>query len=483
MHRPAKFILLAGVCAIACGGVGVAWAGQQSHLRRPVPPPRPAPTRDAARGAVEPTLTARAPADTGAGLAPPPRIPTGGFTERVSTALGGTAGDGFSFSWILGLSQDGRYVSFDSEASNLVPGDTNRLYDTFVRDRLTNKTELVSVGLGGVPAEDNVFPDPQSYLSGDGRFVAFGSLASNLVPGDKSFFDGGRIDVFVRDRKTQTTERVSVSSGGEAGNGHSSAFGGISADGRFVAFVSTSTNLVTGYGGSYRLFLRDRKLGLTEPVCVASQDAPLPNFGECFGCGISADGRFVAFTMYDSPDYNGHLFVRDREKHLTQRVSATPGSFGYCPWNALSVSGRYLMYFPYDPDDPTLAGLFVRDLWHGTDERVAFNAAGEEPNDYYNPTHISADGRLIVFDSPATNLIANDTNGLTDVFVLDRATRAARLVSVGPGGRQSDGPSEYASISANGRVVAFRSDATNLLPRDDGNPWTDIFVHFMGGNQ
>ena len=174
--------------------------------------------------------------------------------------------------------------------------------------------------------------------------------------------ESGRIDdVFVRDREAHTTERVSVSSGGVAGNGHSDVItGGISADGRYVAFLSAASNLVaTRRTKNSKLFVRDRKLGLTEPVCVASQDAPFASFNECSGCGMSADGRYIAFTLFDN-DFNAIVFVRDRETHLTQRVGVTPGSFGFCPWNALSGSGRYLMYFPYDPSDPNWRGVCPR---------------------------------------------------------------------------------------------------------------------------
>jgi hypothetical protein len=237
----------------------------------------------------------------------------------VSIGLGGAPGNDYSFAYVLGLSRDGRYVSFDSAAFNLVPGGDVGTHDTFIRDRRTNRTEQVSVSSAGVPAEGNFFSSLSSYLSADGRFVAFDSLAGNLVPGDQPY-PSGRPDVFVRDRKAKTTKRVSVSSGGVPGDG-SSYVVGLSADGRFVTFVSQATNLVPGYGGSFRLFLRDRRLGLTEPVCVASGGAPLANFGECFSCGMSADGRFLAFTMFDNINYDGNVFVRDRKRNVTDRVS------------------------------------------------------------------------------------------------------------------------------------------------------------------
>src|SRR4028118_367972 len=133
------------------------------------------------------------------------------------------------------ISADGRFVAFYSQASNIVPGDTNNSYDTFVRDTLTNTTTLVSLDSAGNQGNSDSY---NASISADGRFVAFSSEASNIVPGDTNNY----ADIFVRDRLTNTTTRVSVDSAGNQGNFFSGS-ASISADGRFVAFSSNSSNL------------------------------------------------------------------------------------------------------------------------------------------------------------------------------------------------------------------------------------------------
>ena len=156
-----------------------------------------------------------------------------GATERVSMDSAGSQGDGVS-AW-PSISADGRFVAFNSDATNLVPGDTNGRTDVFVHDRQTGTTERVSADSAGVGGGSG------AALSADGRFVAFASDAANLVPGDTN----GYPDVFVRDRQTGTIERVSMDSFARQGNNHSFDRA-ISADGRFVAFASYATNLVAG---------------------------------------------------------------------------------------------------------------------------------------------------------------------------------------------------------------------------------------------
>ena len=213
------------------------------------------------------------------------------------------------------ISADGRFVAFVSFATNLVPGDSNGRGDVFVRDRLTQTTERVSVDSAGT--EGNSGSDGPS-ISANGRFVVFWSDATNLVRGDTN----GVADVFVRDRLTRTTERVSVDSAGNEGNGasglHSHSEYSISADGRFVAFVSSATNLVPGdTNGAADVFVHDRLTRTTERVSVdsAGNEANSSSFDPV----ISADGRFVAFSSAatnlvpgdtnEQPD----VFVRDRK--------------------------------------------------------------------------------------------------------------------------------------------------------------------------
>src|SRR5438132_452517 len=193
-------------------------------------------------------------------------------TERVSVTSGGTEGNGASLG--SALSADGRFVAFDSAATDLVAGDTNGATDVFVHDRQTGTTERVSVASGGTQA-NNISSYPA--LSADGRFVAFQSDATNLVAGDTN----GATDVFVHDRQTGATERVSVASGGGTqGNRNSGgffAFPALSVDGRLVAFHSTATNLVSGdANGAYDVFVHELTVSTTTTSTTSSSTTRPP---------------------------------------------------------------------------------------------------------------------------------------------------------------------------------------------------------------
>jgi hypothetical protein len=227
----------------------------------------------------------------------------------ASVNSGGTQANDASY--YPSISADGRYVAFTSEATNMVPGDTNGRLDVFVHDRSAGTTERVSVDSHGVQSNgDSYF----TSLSGDGRFVAFGSFASNLVPGDTQHF----ADIFVRDRASDTTERASVNSSGRQGNA-GSFYPTISAEGRYVAFSSWATNLVTGdTNGFHDVFVRDRQRGMTELVSVDSALTQGNQDSGDYFLTISADGRFVAFESYATnlvrPGTNAFvsIFIRDR---------------------------------------------------------------------------------------------------------------------------------------------------------------------------
>ncbi len=232
-----------------------------------------------------------------------------GTTELVSVATGGTQGN--ARSRYPSISSDGRFVAFWSDASNLVAGDTNGSADVFVRDRQTLTTVRVSVATGGAQGNANSL-NAFSSISADGRFVAFESDATNLVAGDTN----GSADVFVRDRLSGTTERVSLAAGGAQGNADSLG-PSISASGRFVAFWSLATNLVAGDTNAWNdVFVRDRQSATTERVSVATGGAQ-GDFNS-YDPSISADGRFVAFesgaTNLVAGDTNGSfdVFLRDR---------------------------------------------------------------------------------------------------------------------------------------------------------------------------
>jgi extracellular elastinolytic metalloproteinase len=397
---------------------------------------------------------------------------------RASVSSDGVEGDGASQR--SSVSGDGRYVAFESRSSNLVPGDTNGASDIFVHDRVTGVTERVSVASDGTQANANSFV---ASISADGRYVAFYSIATNLVPGDTN----GASDIFVHDRVTGVTERVSVASDGTQANANS-LVPSLSADGRFVAFQSVATNLVPGdTNGNNDIFVHDRVTGVTERVSVAS-DGTQGN-GISTTADISGDGRFVAFQSAASNlvpgDTNGatDVFVHDRLTGVTERVSvASDGTQGNANTSeaSLSADGRYVAFqsaasnlVPGDTNGAT--DVFVHDRLTGVTERVSVASDGAPGDANSFSASVSADGRYVAFDSGATNLVADDTNGFRDVFVHDRETGVTQRVSVTSDGTQGNGTTSEPAISADGRYVAFESAASNLVPGDT-NEVQDVFA-------
>ncbi len=403
-------------------------------------------------------------------------------TERVSVGTGGAEAN--AGGEIPSISADGRFVAFQSWASDLVAGDTNGFLDVFVRDRQAGTTERVSVATGG--AQGNHFSVDAS-ISADGRFVAFWSHAWNLVAGDTN----GRSDVFVRDRQSGTTERVSVSSGGLQAN-DDSQHPSISADGRFVAFGSLASFLVAGdTNGFTDVFVRDRLSGTTELVSVATSGAQGNSVS--YWPSISADGRIVAFRSSTSNlvagDTNGvdDILVRDRQSGTTQRMSVATGGTEGNAWSwfpSVSGGGRFVAFRSRATnlvagDSNGFDDVFVHDRRTGTTERVSVASGGAQGDADSGPGSISADGRFVAFQSYASNLVPGDTYVSWDVFVRDRQSGTTERASVALGGGQGDSGSFSPSISADGRFVALHSNASNLVAGDtNGAP--DVFVRDRG---
>ncbi len=348
------------------------------------------------------------------------------YTQRVSLTSGGAQGNaGSVYPAMSSSSADGRYIAFTSLATNLVPGDTNGVQDVFVRDRQLGITERVSVNSAGVQANGTSF---QSSISADGRYVAFYTLATNLDVADTN----GTYDVYVRDRQLGTTERVSVSSSGTQGDAYSVG-GALSTDGRYVCFDSIATNLVAGdTNGSSDVFIRDRLLGTTELVSVDSSGVE----GNGFSArgAITADGRYVVFAS-----------------EATNLVAG---------------------------DTNAASDTFVHDRQTGTTERVSVDSSGTEAiggtANVWTPS-ITDDGRYVTFTTDATNLVPGDTNGVHDVFIRDRQLGTTERVSVDSSGVEGNGDCRSNSVSADGRYVAFDSSATNLVAGDT-NGWPDVFL-------
>ena len=352
-----------------------------------------------------------------------------GVTTRVSVDSAGNPGNGDS--GYAAISADSRYTAFSSSASNLVPGDTNGSRDIFVHDSQTGSTTRASVDSAGNQANG---PSAIPEISADGRYIVFCSDASNLVPGDTNSY----WDVFVYDRQTGATTRVSVSSGGNQGTyGGCCYFSGavISADGRYVAFESGASNMVPGdTNGIPDIFVRDRQTGVTERVSVDS--AGNQGNGYSWWAAISADGRYVAFYSEASNlvpgDTNGapDVFVRDRQTGTTTRVSVDSAgnqANGSSAKPAMSADGRYTGFSSsasnlVPGDTNAVPDIFVHDSQTGTTTRVSVDSAGNQANQSSEDPAISADGRYVAFSSSAWNLVPGDTAyGPKDIFVHDCA--------------------------------------------------------------
>jgi Tol biopolymer transport system component len=411
---------------------------------------------------------------------PPPapiaRPLTAPATERVSLTAAGAQAPNMSSG--PAVSGDGRFVAFESVAA-LVPTDTNGLPDVYVRDRLLGTTIWASVPLTGTATG----PSNAAAISADGRFVAFQSAATNLVPGDTN----GAGDVFVRDLQTGTTERVSVDSAGTPGNGPSDA-PSLSADGALVAFTSQATNLVAGDTNTATdVFVHDRRTGTTMRASVATGGTQAG--GASYDPRLSADGRFVGFDS-DAPnlvpgDTNGvyDVFLHDLQTGATERASLTAAgdqADGDSSTPSLSADGRFVAFQSYAGN--LVAGdtngnydVFVRDRQTGAVERSSLGVGGVEGNaGAYEPS-LSAGGQIVAFKSGSSNLVPGDNNGSADVFIRDRVTGALGRASLATDGTEGDADSGRPASSATGRYVAFESAAGNLVP-GDSNGVFDVFL-------
>ncbi|HUK78604.1 MAG TPA: hypothetical protein VL117_13575 [Thermoleophilia bacterium] len=401
-------------------------------------------------------------------------------TQRVDVSSAGAQADQGVYSNPPALSANGRYVAFASDATDLVPGDTNGHTDVFVRDLKLHTTSLVSVGPGGIQGNADSY---QTAISANGRYVAFDSDASNLVGGDTNGFS----DVFVRDRKLHKTYIVSVATGGALGNG-ASGDPSISPNGRWVGFDSLASNLVgTATNGVQNSFLRDRKLRTTSIVSVGpagagNSDSTLPV--------ISANGRWVAFYSDASNlvphDVNGvsDVFLRDRKTHKTSILSVnSAGVQGNADsyWPSISANGRWVAFAT---DATNLQGkgigqytqVVVRDRKIHKTSLVSLDSGGARGEGDSDLPEISANGRWVAFQSLAI-LVSRDGNTAHDIYLRDRTKHRTVLVSVSSAGVQGIGDSVLAGISADGRYVGFQSDAANLVPNDT-NGLRDVFVRW-----
>jgi Tol biopolymer transport system component len=407
---------------------------------------------------------------------------TGGpLTSRLSVDTAG--GDANGASDRPSLNTTGRYAVFESAATDLIAVDGNAFTDIFLRDRDTGTTERVSVNTtGGAPNNNSRDPD----VSADGRYVAFSTFATNLRPDPMV---GGTSILVVRDRQLGVTERISIPTAtAETGSSRAPS---ISDDGNWVAFHSSSSNLVVSDTNSLDdVFLHDRSTDTTTLVSVGAggqgDGHALPQLQ------LSGNGNFVAFAtnaanhLAGGADSNGvsDIYVRNISGGSTSRVSvANDGSQGNGASTEPSISsnGRYVAFTSaadnlVPGDTNGVADVFVRDTVAGTTVRVSRSTAGLEGDGPSGSPRLSDDGTYVTFVSSATNLVAADNNFADDVFLHHLASGTTTRVSQGVDNAEANGNSGSPTISQDGRYVAFSSDASNLILSDDTNGLRDVFL-------
>ncbi len=365
------------------------------------------------------------------------------------------------------ISNDGHFIAYESFAASLISGDTNNAYDVFVYNRESGVTTRVSVDSSGAQANAG---SGSPSISGDGRLVAFQSDATNLVSGDEN----GVADIFVHDNQTGTTERISRTSDG-AGANASSFDPSISADGSIVVFTSNAANLDgNDTNNKSDVFARNRMNGATTRISINSSGFGADGGG--FSPAISGDGRYVVF-LSDSgnldpraDEYRGKdlVYVYDRQIGQTTLASVSSDgvilTVGLFDQPTISSNGRYVAFSFYDKGNNNgIMHIWVRDLQTGESKSV------EGGNNSSFGSSLSADGKIVAFWSGASNLVSDDTNGVADVFVREVVygpERNPTVASVTPDCGYSTPVCTYPSHASVPFIVIFSEPVTGVTTDD-----------------
>ncbi len=410
-------------------------------------------------------------------------------TSLVSVNQTGT-GSGNGRSTAPVISPDGRFVLFESGATDLAPNDNNSFSDVYLRDMQAGTTALVSLNSAGTAsASGNSSP---VAISADGRYAVFISAATDVTNTPDTSVSR---DIFIRDMQAGITKMVSINVSGSSPQSRDS-YGlpnSVTDDGRFVLFSSDATDLTNiPNSGGKNAFVRDTVNDTTIPVSVNRTGTQMVNI--IFTPSFSSDGRYVCFSSLGNDivetDNNNRadVFVRDIQSNTASLVSIN--SAGTAPGNALSdqavitPNGRFVAFASWAndlsaaQDTNGLPDIYLRDLQNQNTRLVSHNVSNSNSgNDFSALQAVSPDGRFVVFQSYATDLVTiTDTNGAPDVFVGDTQTQRTALVSVNLFGTATASlGSNFASINADGTSIVFQSDASNL-DVGDTNGATDIFL-------
>ena len=384
-------------------------------------------------------------------------------------------------------SGDGVYIVFSTDAANSFLGDSNGVSDIWRQNGQSGALERVSSSATGGATDGASF---SPVISADGRYVAFASLATNLTLNDGNGF----ADVFCKDMITGAVLIVSAAPDRLSANSVSLA-PAISADGRYIAFLSAANNLVaddTNY--SMDVFRTDMLTLKTLRVNLAAGGTEA-SAGAMNAPSISADGRFIAFdstaanlTGFDSNNRDD-VFVKDMLTGAITRASEGPngesltGRLEGILKPAISADGRYVVFATSTAmlisDSNGVADIYRKDLWTGAIVRVSTGSGGNQGNAASFDADISADGRYVSFTSQASNFVAGDTLLSADIFRKDLLTGALLLISRTANGVPAFGQSTHAAISSDGATIAFASTAGTLVTADT-NFLQDVFTAHIG---
>ncbi len=392
--------------------------------------------------------------------------------EIASVHTDGTAGNGYSST--VAISGNGRYVVFTSSATNLADGDTNTWTDIYMRDLQEQTTTFISQGLAG---EVGDFWSDTASISDDGQFIVFASRASNIVANDTN----ATVDVFIRDMVNNTLELVSTNADGVQGDDYSAA-PKISGDGKFVAFESRATNLVADDSNNRGdIFVKELATGAVTRIGdpVDSSSTPfISQDGSTVAFARTALSRRAeeAFTMAYVHDMGAGTTTKISTSATGDDANATAKVYG------LSADGGTVMYTSsatniLDTVTTTHTDVFVYDVAAGTTTIANLNHAGAEilENGNYFPS-ISADGGLVVFQSDDADVVSADTSWYRNLYLRDTVADTTTLLTWGHDGTAATGDSWSSAISGNGNHIVLESSAPNLVVGDE-NGNSDVFVY------
>ena len=410
--------------------------------------------------------------------------------ERVSLGTGSVESDAASY--YLSLSDNAEIVTFESFNTNWGRDQSEENFvDIFVRDRIADVTTRISVGQGGEIADQRSF-DP--VVTADGRYVIFNSYATNLVSGDTNrhpWVDDG-LDVFLYDRNASYLQRVTLNWKGEQIDANS--VGSITDDGRYIIFTSDGNGIVEGdITNSLRnsaIYKRDWQTGAVERI-TKTPDGKFPE-GGVGGADASSDGRYIVYIsaapnlIPGDTNEQVDILLYDSVTGETELISRPVGggqSNNMSSPVRISADGRYIAFRSFATnlvpnDNNGVADIFVYDQETKALELVSLSSTGAQANGESKDPGICGDGRYVVFTSEATNLVSTPHNGQRQIYVRDRLLNRTFLATANANGDMSNGRAHRGTLSDDCKYVGFATDATNIIPNDN-NGVRDLFIAYI----